>query len=187
MTLAIFDIDGTLVRGSSERQFWRYLAARGRQGPRQILAYLLFLVRYCARAASTPSRRTRPTLSGLRTSDVAALAEDFVQTRLLQRLNEPAVQRLKQHLLRGDTVVLMSGTLQPIAAALARSLGVRLVSATLCSERDGRYLAAAARDPSVRRSQAELAKQLADSWTRTCRKQAPTATRCTIFPARGSR
>jgi CDP-diacylglycerol--glycerol-3-phosphate 3-phosphatidyltransferase len=28
LKLAIFDIDGTLVRGSSERLFWRYLAAR---------------------------------------------------------------------------------------------------------------------------------------------------------------
>jgi FMN phosphatase YigB (HAD superfamily) len=46
MKLAIFDIDGTLVRGSSERLFWRYLAARGRQGPKQVFSYLLFLLRY---------------------------------------------------------------------------------------------------------------------------------------------
>ena len=46
MTLAIFDIDGTLVEGSTERRFWRYLLKRGHQGPRQVLAYLLFWLRY---------------------------------------------------------------------------------------------------------------------------------------------
>jgi phosphoserine phosphatase len=76
----------------------------------------------------------------LRADDVAALATEFVRTRLVKRLNEPAVQRLKQHLLRGDVVVLISGTLDPIARALGDYLGVRRVCATLCSERHGRFL-----------------------------------------------
>jgi len=57
MTLAIFDIDGTLIEGSTERRFWRYLAKRGHQGPRQILAYLWFLVRFLpAYGAHTPKK-----------------------------------------------------------------------------------------------------------------------------------
>ncbi len=35
----------------------------------------------------------------------------------------------------------MSGTLEPIARALAQHLGVQHVTATVCAERDGRYLA----------------------------------------------
>jgi phosphoserine phosphatase len=41
----------------------------------------------------------------------------------------------------GDAVVLLTGTIDPIAQALARRLDVRHVCATLCSERNGRYLA----------------------------------------------
>jgi phosphoserine phosphatase len=37
--------------------------------------------------------------------------------------------------------VLVSGTLEPIADALAKALGVPHVRATVCRERDGRYLA----------------------------------------------
>jgi phosphoserine phosphatase len=37
--------------------------------------------------------------------------------------------------------MLLSGTLEPIARALADYLGVRHVCATVCSERHGRYLA----------------------------------------------
>ena len=140
MRLAIFDVDGTLVRGSSERLFWRYLAARGRQGPRQIAAFLLLMLRYSPTGGSQ-LKKNKAYLCGLETADVAALADEFVATRLMHRLDNAVVQRLRQHVLHGDTVVLLTGTIDPIAQALARRLGVRHVYATLCSERNGRYLA----------------------------------------------
>jgi HAD superfamily hydrolase (TIGR01490 family) len=141
MRLAIFDIDGTLVRGSSERLFWRYLVAHRAQGPRQIGAYLLFLVRYLPTGGIHTLKKNKAYLCGLERTDVDALAEEFVATRLVPRLRDAVVQRLRQHVLRGDAVVLLTGTIEPIAQALARRLGVRYVCATLCSERGGRYLA----------------------------------------------
>ena len=141
MRLAIFDVDGTLVRGSSERLFWRYLVVRGRQGPRQIAAYLLFLIRYLPTGGIHTLKKNKAYLCGLERADVDALAEEFVATRLMPRLRNAVLQRLRQHVLRGDAVVLLTGTIDPIARALARQLGVRYVCATLCSERNGRYLA----------------------------------------------
>jgi HAD superfamily hydrolase (TIGR01490 family) len=141
MRLAIFDVDGTIVRGSSERMFWRYLVARGRQGPRQIAAYMLFLVRYLPTGGIHTLKKNKAYLCGLERSAIEALADDFVATRLMPRLHDAVVQRLRQHVLRGDAVVLLTGTIEPIAQALARRLGVRYVCATLCSERGGRYLA----------------------------------------------
>jgi HAD superfamily hydrolase (TIGR01490 family) len=141
LRLAIFDVDGTLVRGSSERLFWRYLAARGRQGPRQIAAFLLFLLRYLPTGGIHTIKKNKAYLCGLETNDVAKLADEFVVTRLVPRINDAVAQRLRQHVLRGDTVVLVTGTIDPIAQSLAHRLGVRHVCATLCSERNGRYLA----------------------------------------------
>jgi HAD superfamily hydrolase (TIGR01490 family) len=141
MRLAIFDVDGTLVRGSSERLFWRYLVTRRRQGPRQIAAYLLFLIRYLPTGGIHTLKKNKAYLCGLERADVDALAEEFVATKLVPRLRDAVVQRLRQHVLRGDAVVLLTGTIEPIARALARRLGVRYVCATLCSERSGRYLA----------------------------------------------
>src|SRR5690606_29945573 len=69
------------------------------------------------------------------------LAREFVAEKLLPRLYEPAVARLKQHMQRGDVVVLMSGTLYPIARALADHLGVTYVCATLIAQRNGVFLA----------------------------------------------
>lgn len=161
MALALFDIDGTLVRGSSERLFWLYLATRGRQGPRQIFSYLLFLIRYLPTGGIHTVKKNKAYLTGLRASDIALLAAEFVQTWLVKRLNDRAVQRLRQHLQRKDVVVLLSGTIDPIARALADHLGVRRVCATLCSERHGRYLPQPPETHPFGAAKLSLAKQLA--------------------------
>jgi HAD superfamily hydrolase (TIGR01490 family) len=140
MTLAIFDIDGTLVEGSTERRFWRYLLKRGHQGPRQVLAYLLFWLRYLPVYGRLTSKKNKAYLYKLDVERVRALAASFVAEEILPRLYTPVVQRLQSHLRQGDTVVLLSGTLEPIAKALAHSLGVPHVRATICRERNGRYL-----------------------------------------------
>src|SRR5690606_6427061 len=125
-----------LVTGSSERAFWRYLLLRGKQGPRQALAFLLFMARYLPIGGIHTPRKNKAYLSGLRVEEVEALAREFVAEKLVHRLYEPVVQRLKQHQNRGDIVVLMSGTLYPIARALADHLGVGYVCATLLSQRN---------------------------------------------------
>jgi HAD superfamily hydrolase (TIGR01490 family) len=140
MKLAIFDIDGTLVEGSTERRFWRYLLKRGHQGPRQVLAYLTFWLRYLPVFRGQTAKKNKAYLYKLDTARVNGLAERFVAEEILPRLYAPAVQRLQRHLRRGDTVVLLSGTLEPIARALAKALGVAHVRATVCRQRDGRYL-----------------------------------------------
>ena len=141
MKLAIFDIDGTLVEGSTERRFWRYLLKRGHQGPRQVVAYLLFWLRYLPVFGRLTAKKNKAYLYKLETARVRALAGRFVAEEILPRLYAPAMQRLQSHLRRGDTVVLLSGTLEPIARALADALAVPHVRATICRERGGRYLA----------------------------------------------
>jgi len=141
MKLAIFDIDGTLVNGNSERMFWRYLMRCGKQGPRQIFSYLLFLLRYLPTGGIYTAKKNKAYLAGLRTKQVEMLASIFVTERLMCSLYEPAVQRLKQHLNRGDMVILMSGTLDCLAYGLANHLGVKKICATLCSQHHGIFLA----------------------------------------------
>jgi HAD superfamily hydrolase (TIGR01490 family) len=160
MTLAIFDIDGTLIEGSTERRFWRYLAKRGHQGPRQVLAYLWFWVRYLPAYGPLTSKKNKAYLYGLKTERVRALAAEFVTNEILPRLYAPTVQRLQHHLRRGDTVVLLSGTLAPIARALADALGVQHVRATVCRERNGRYAAGPPQVHPFGAVKLELARQL---------------------------
>lgn len=141
MRLAIFDIDGTLLRGGTERQFWRYLLRRGRQGPRQIAAHVAVLLRLLPVHGAYALKLDKAYLAGLRVDDVDALAREFVAATLPGQIFEPAAGRLRAHVDGGDAVVLVSGTLDCIARALAAYLGAGHVVATECATRDGRYLA----------------------------------------------
>jgi HAD superfamily hydrolase (TIGR01490 family) len=141
MTLAIFDIDGTLVRGSTERRFWRFLLARHRLGPSRLLAYVGFLLRFLPRYGVHVVKKDKAYLAGLDTKELATLVDEFFTLEVVPRIDPAAVQRLQLHLRRGDVVALLSGTLEPIASALARHLGVEHVCAAVCAERDGRYAA----------------------------------------------
>ncbi len=161
MKLAIFDIDGTLVEGSTERRFWRYLLKRGHQGPRQVVAYLVFWLWYLPVFGRLTAKKNKAYLYKLDTARVQTLAARFVAEEILPRLYAPAVQRLQGHLRRGDKVVLLSGTLEPIAQALAKALCVSHVRATVCRVRDGRYRAGPPEVHPFGRAKLEIAAQFA--------------------------
>ena len=161
MKLAIFDIDGTLFEGSTERSFWGYLLRHGRQGPRQILQYCWFWLRFLPVYGAQTSKKNKAYLGGLAAAEIESLAARFVATEIMPRLYTPVVMRLNQHLRRGDTVMLLSGTLEPIAKALATGLGVADVRATICRERDGIYLAGPPAVHPFAEVKLELAKEFA--------------------------
>lgn len=141
MKLAIFDIDGVLVRCSSERAFWRYLLRSKRQRPRQLLAYVLSLLRLLPVAGIHALKANKSYLAGLDRSDIEPLGKSFIGEWAPGNWNHAAVERLKQHQKQGDSIVLLSGTLDFLASPLADLLGVRHVVATLPSHREGVYRA----------------------------------------------
>lgn len=141
MRLAVFDIDGTLVTGpSTEKRFALHLARAGRIGPRQVLAFLGFLARYGSVFRRHVLKKNKAYLSGLAESDVANLAAGWAGTALKGAWFEPCIARLRRHQQAGDRVVLLSGTPQFVAAAVATALGVEDVLGTRCATRDGRFV-----------------------------------------------
>jgi HAD superfamily hydrolase (TIGR01490 family) len=143
MRLILFDIDGTLVPGSSsEARFARYLWDRGALGLRQLLAFAWFCLRYYPRYGRHVMQKNKAYLSGHSKAEIAALAEDFVATRLKPALYAPALERLRAHQAAGDRVALLSGTPQFIADALAASLGVEYSHAALCATAGTQYVGA---------------------------------------------
>lgn len=142
MALAIFDIDGTLVTGAStEKRFFVELLRRGRIGPRQVLGALWFLLRYTPRYGRHVFKKNKAWLAWLPEAEVRALAEAWVRERLATSWFEPCCARLRRHQENGDTVVLLSGTPQFIAEAIARALGVAQVIGSDCVVERGRFRA----------------------------------------------
>lgn len=138
--LVLFDIDGTLVPGaSSESRFARYLWQQGALGVRQLLAYAWFCLRYLPRYGRHVLQKNKAYLAGHSEADIDAHARRFVDTVLMPALYAPAVVRLRAHQAAGDHVVLLSGTPQFLASALAQALEAHDSLGALCATQQGRF------------------------------------------------
>ncbi len=143
MRLVIFDIDGTLVPGaSSEMRFARYLWRVRALGPRQLLAFAWFTLRYLPRFGKHVMQKNKAYLSGHEYGHIVDLARRFVAEVLMPTLHAPAVERLKAHQAAGDAVVLLSGTPQFLADALGEALDIELCIGAACQTENGRFTSA---------------------------------------------
>lgn len=140
MSPVLVDLDGTLLdHPSSERRFIRYLAGQGMLGPLQWLAAGLFFLRWTGRFGRAVGRKNKAYLAGLDQQRVAQAAEHFVEVEILPRLSPFMLARLRRHAVVGDTLVLLTGAPDFIAAPVARHIGAQLFCATQCLLREGRF------------------------------------------------
>ena len=131
--VAVFDVDGTLLRGDC---LW--LAVRRSKGVlSQLLAavaVLPWLIGWQLRLVST-GRFKRQTIAAFGICDAVNRAEaagraDWLMSELRAHLRPEAVQRLRWHQQRGDRVLLCSASPRLVLQPLADWLGVEL----LCTE-----------------------------------------------------
>jgi HAD superfamily hydrolase (TIGR01490 family) len=142
LALAIFDIDGTLITGPSlEKRLFTLLFRQGRLGPTQLLAFARFGIGFAPEFGRHTMKKNKAYLSGLGCADVDALVSAWVRRAAPGWWYPPALARLRQHQATGDTVVLLSGTPQFVADALARELGLTRAIGTCCMAEAGRFCA----------------------------------------------
>lgn len=138
--LALFDIDGTLLNGpSSEKRFILWLFLKGRIGPIRLLAYALFALRHFPRYGLGVFAKNKSLLWRRTVRSAETLAREWAAEGLEKALYGPCLERLRAHQQEGDIVVLLSGTPNILAAAIAERLDVHYVVATQCAVRAGRY------------------------------------------------
>ena len=110
MSIAFFDVDGTLLpHPSLERRLFWNLFRRGKIPAASGLRWITQSVRLGPWNLKTMAQSNKTYLRGV---PVSAL-ENF--TSLLPEFFPAAIQRVWWHALRGDTIVLLTGTLAPLA------------------------------------------------------------------------
>lgn len=138
--LALFDIDGTLLKEpSSEKRFMLWLFLRGGIGPIRLLAYALFSLRYLPSYGLDVFAKNKSLLWRRTVRSTEMLAKEWAAAALENGLRGPCLERLRDHQKRGDIVVLLSGTPSFLANAIGERIGVGHVVGTRCSVRAGRY------------------------------------------------
>jgi HAD superfamily hydrolase (TIGR01490 family) len=125
--LAVFDLDGTLLRGDSLLPFLLYCGRQSRQWTALALFLPAVLLLYTVRIYSAHSAKQallRRFLRGYSRDEVGQLAEGFANRWVERHTLEEGMERLRYHLSAGHRVLLLSASPDVYVPAIARRLGV---------------------------------------------------------------
>jgi len=136
---AFFDIDGTLVRSPSlEWRFTGYLLAHDQIGSGDVARWLAGCAKTLLRDPRAATMGNKQHLAGLCESLVGNWESSLVDAA--PKLFAVGIERMHWHLTQGHRVVLVSGTLEPLARVAARFLpGPVEICATSLESSDGRW------------------------------------------------
>lgn len=151
MTLAIFDLDNTLIKGDSDHAWGDFLVAEGvvdadeyaKANDQFLQDYLngdLDILRYLAFALAPLAKHDSETLYELR--------ERFVSERIRPLMLDKAAQLLAEHRKQGHYLLIITATNRFVTQPIADLLGVDDLIATEPEMRDGRYTGGVAGIPS---------------------------------------
>lgn len=166
MSLAIFDLDNTLLAGDSDYEWGRFLVRRGIvDGETYEQANRAFYEQYKAGTLDIHefARFAFRPLAENRLEDLLAWREDFMREHIAPIILPKARELLARHRERGETLMIITATNRFVTEPIAAELGVDHLLATEPEFRDGRYTGEIAGIPcfqagKVRRLEAWLAE-----------------------------
>jgi len=142
MSLAIFDLDGTLIKGQSQGYFARYLLGKGKIRPFKILVILLWFLGFKLRLVRNPEVMMKygfSSLAGQKETEAVKMIAAFYDKILVNKFNPEILEKLKKHQSSGDRVVIMSNAAEPLVSFIGKKLGIDEVIATRLETKDGVY------------------------------------------------
>ena len=136
---AIFDLDGTLLAGTSAERLWlqRALRARAVSPFRLALGAAQALAAWASRRSASPFER-KPYLRGdcRRWEELARVCVD---TDIVPRLRPALIARLAQHRAAGDATLLLTGTPDVLGTRIAAALNIDAVIASRLERAGDRF------------------------------------------------
>jgi HAD superfamily hydrolase (TIGR01490 family) len=142
LSLAIFDLDNTLLRGDSDYAWGRFLVENRivdgeeyeRENERyynQYQAGTLDILEFLAFALRPLSQHDRTTLDGWH--------RQYMREKILPMIAPAAHALVEKHRQQGDTLVIITATNRFVTAPIAREFEIENLIATEPEERHGRY------------------------------------------------
>jgi HAD superfamily hydrolase (TIGR01490 family) len=153
MSLAIFDLDNTLLRGDSDHAWGMFLVERQlvdgesyrRENERYYAQYqagTLDIMEFLAFALAPLARFERATLDQWH--------REFMQAKILPMITPPARALVEQHRARGDTLLIITATNSFVTAPIGRAFGIDNLLATEAELVNDRYTGRVAGTPCYR-------------------------------------
>lgn len=175
MTLAIFDLDNTLIAGDSDYLWGQYLVSAGAVDPERFTReHDRFYQEYLDGSLDI-QEFLRFQLAPLAENDPERLEEwrqDFIESRIKPILLPRAVELVEEHRTMGRTLLIVTATNRFITEPIARLFGIAHLIATEPEVRDGRYTGQVSGVPSYAEGKVERLNEwianhgetLAGSW-----------------------
>lgn len=110
---AIFDIDGTLIKVSSERQFFKYLIAERIVTIKDILRVVKVSLHRILNLNNLQVRKNKHYLKGKNADVIVQTAKTFFNEKLSPIISTKALEEIKRLKEKGYMIILLSGTLIP--------------------------------------------------------------------------
>lgn len=141
---AFFDVDRTLLRGSSLLHVARPMRRAGLLPSRAMFHSLVMQARFSLHGFDESQireavRGVGDLVEGVEADRLHAFAQQTIPVHILPRVYAEARSRIDWHRGRGDLVFLVSSSPREFISELGRLLGVDGVAATEAELRDGRY------------------------------------------------
>ena len=160
MNLALFDFDGTITKQDTFTKFIFYATPK----TRLIIAGLCLLpIILLYKLKLLPASKTRPLVAkaafiGRCHKAVNQLAQQYVDEYIPGVLRQSAIAQIKWHQQQGDTIYLVSASLNPYLELWCKQMGLKLI----CSElevKNGRYTGRYVQGDCSKHTKAKLIKQ----------------------------
>lgn len=154
MSLAIFDLDQTLLRGDSDHAWGEFLVEQGAVDRARFTAdndryYAAYLAGTLDIYEFLEQHQLRPLAEHDR-GQLDRWRAEFMRTRILPIITPAARDLVERHRARGDTLLIITATNRFITAPIAAEFGIAELIATEPEERDGRFTGKVAGVPSYR-------------------------------------
>jgi HAD superfamily hydrolase (TIGR01490 family) len=178
---AFFDVDGTLVaKPSLERRFWQALQSGGRIPLKNYVAWLRETFRLLPRGTAWAMQANKMHLRGLGMNETGGPLSGSISLAPGVLYKTPcffseAIERVHWHARRGHRIVLVSGTLEPLAVRMAAGLSEELrvlgceapvhICATRLEAAHDRWTGRVSGEPMFGEEKGRAVRQLAKSWS----------------------
>jgi HAD superfamily hydrolase (TIGR01490 family) len=164
---AFFDLDRTLLRRSSALALAGSFRERGLISRRQLAKAAGWQLLFVLRGASHDAVRSAAedglvVLRGFTPGEMRELVAEAIEPVLRPLVYSEPLHLVEQHRERGDSVYIVSATLQEIVEAIADDLGFDGALGTVCEVRDGAYTGKALRALHAE-NKATCVRELADA------------------------
>lgn len=140
--LVIFDIDGTLLKGQSQKLLLNYVFKNKLIGFLTYLKIYLWFILYKAGIEKNPKKIMEYAyffIQGKTEADVELIIKDFFNTTLKKYIFNEAVDVINSHKLNGRKIILLSNVVEILVREIANSLDIKDYIGTKLEVIDGKF------------------------------------------------